>query len=572
MLTFIHTYTEDSFEGLFRQGLFREGDGLKLMHTNFLPKARGFNEIAKPDGLLYQRIKELHCPFYIDRFQGGVQFPYHYPYDKALLDEYKTLLGDKFLGFQIHEWVSNYVSENSRVLDAEEQWKNAHGGTLDGMWEHYKEVIHEDTMALFTEAWSVEEWSEMKHPETPDAFLSEVHRLWEKRMAETGCPLIPADSFGCAPRLEIANGATLLLPEIGCNIAGTRFQIAYYRGMAKAHDINWGVYYECWGVVEDSIDGLTLSYALDSSDNEWTEDSLYDQNMERTRGHMENGGSSRSLQERSWVYSYFSGAEYMGEEYGVCNTFRNCRDFELGEYGQVKKKFLDFVTAHPDLGKPYTPVAIVLPAELEIFSIGESDDTYLGYPLAGAKEKPGFAPVDASLSEKIRHARAVMNTLLYGNPVWRVGGDAHSMQNGKYPDLFDVLHGDMTDAIAKYDYIIDLTGDADFAAAHDNIITPEELKAMLPALLPCTFSEEVHAAYNKTEDGWLVFVANNNGVVRSARTGETALEDARISAEITCAAGITSVEKTAGSASLSHDGGKCFADLGAGQWMILTIK
>ncbi len=571
MLKFIHTYTEDTFEGLFKQGLWREGDGLKLMHKNYLPAEYSFNEIAKKDGLLWNRLKALDCPFYIDRYQGGIPMPYKYDYDRSLLDAYKELLGDKFLGFQMHEWASNYTSENQRILKAAETWLAAHG-TLDGMWEHYIEAVKTDTMALFVEAWSVDEWSNMAHPENVETCLSELYRLWRVRREETGCSFIPADSYGCAPRIAIENGAGLLLPEIGWQISGTRLQIAYNRGMAKAAGIPFGVYYECWCMLADGVEALTIPYAADTADNEWIETELREEILARTNGNPEIGGSSRSLQERSWVYSYFSGAEYMGEEYGICNTFRNYRDYELSEYGQVKKKFLDFAAEHPDLGKTYTPVAIVLPAEMKIYTIGEPADIYLGYPLAGAESKPGFAPVDAAFSEKIRHARAVIQTLLYGNPEWQLGGDSTIMQNGKYPDVFDILHADMTDAIATYDYIIDLTGDADFAAAHDNIVTPEALTALLPSLLPCTFSEEVHAVYNKTEDGWLVLVINNNGIVRSAQNGEYARADKDITAEIICADGVASVEKMAGSASLTNADGKYQAALGAGQWMILTVR
>ncbi len=567
MLKFIHTYTEDSFRGIFEKGLWREGDGFKLMHKNYLPEERLFNEIAKVGGVLYERIKELNCPFYIDRFQGGIPFPYEYDYDKNLLDEYKKMLGDKFLGFQMHEWVSNFESENKRVLEAKKNWIAEHG-SLDGFWEHYIDVVKTDPMALFTEAWSVEEWSKMKHPENINEFVDYVYKMWKLRAEQTGCPMFPADSGYLAPKIEIEMGAELLLPEIGWQIEGTRLQIAYNRGMAKAANIPWGVYYECWGANQDGRNGsvddrLTVPYSLNSFDNEWTEDELQGQIVERTHGNPENGGSSRSLQERMWVYSYFSGAQYMGEEYGVCNTFKNLQDFELSEYGKVKKKFLDFTVKYPDLGETYTPVAIVLPAELPIYTF-EAIDKYLGYTL---EQK------DSDLAEKIRNIKKTLNKLFYKKAPdydW-VGRDAHCMQNTDYPDVFNIIHGDAEEAVKEYEYIIDLTGDADFAKSHGNIIDVDDLDGILKKMLPCRFSETLHSVYNRTENGWLVFAANNNGILRDADKGEYSEENSTVVSDIIFNDSDMSITKLEGSGELLFDGKEYNVSLGAGQWIILEI-
>ncbi len=562
MFRFIHTYTEDSFPGLFEKGLWREGDGLKLMHKNYLPKERSFNEIAKVGGLLYNRIKELNCPFYIDRFQGGIPFPYSYNYDKNLLDEYKNMLGDKFLGFQMHEWVSNFESENKRVLEAENKWIAEHG-SLDGFWEHYIEAVKTDSMALFVEAWSVEEWSKMSHPENTAEFMEYVYKLWKLRSEQTCCPMFPADSGYLAPKIEIEMGAKILLPEVGWQIEGTRVQIAYNRGMAKNAKIPWGVYYECWGFNQGSPDKLTIPYSLNTFDNEWTENNLHMEVIERTHGNPENGGSSRSLQERMWVYSYFSGAEYMGEEYGVCNTFRNLTDFELSEYGLVKKKFLDFTQKYPNLGKTYTPIAIVLPAELPLYTF-EAVENYLGYTL---NEK------DSALAEIIRTIKKTINKLFYKKAQdydW-IGRDAHCMQNTDYPDVFDIIHANMQESFAEYDYIIDLTGDLDFAKNYTNIITVDELNDVLAKLLPCRLTETLHTVFNRTESGWFVFVANNNGVIRSVDAGEYAQENSTVVSQI-ISKDNNKITKLEGSGELCFNGGNSQISLGAGQWLILEIQ
>ena len=114
MLTFIHTYTEDSWQGLVKNGLWRDGDGLKLMHKPDMPPPYDFNYIAAPGGGLYRRLEELRCPFYVDRLQGGGYIE-EYDYDRTLVNAYRELLGEKFLGFQMHEWMSNLFSDLEKM-------------------------------------------------------------------------------------------------------------------------------------------------------------------------------------------------------------------------------------------------------------------------------------------------------------------------------------------------------------------------------------------------------------------------------------------------------------------------
>jgi len=60
-----------------------------------------------------------------------------------------------------------------------------------------------------------------------------------------------------------------------------------------------------------------------------------------------NGGSSRSLQERVHLFAWLAGAEFISEEWGLCNTFYDWQDYELTPYGQVKLDFLRLVRRHP---------------------------------------------------------------------------------------------------------------------------------------------------------------------------------------------------------------------------------
>lgn len=569
MFSFIHTFTNASLPGLQKQGLWHAGDGLKIMHKPYFPAERGFNEYAKPGTLLYQTLRELRCPFYIDRMQGGLPFPYWYPFNTGLLEQYKELLGDNFWGFQMHEWASNFRSDMPRITAALKKWREENPGTPEErFWNAAVQSAKTDPMALFTEAFTVAEWSKTEPPQSCSEFIGRLRPLWDMRSRQTGCPLIPADSYYMAPKIEIAGGAKLLLPEIGWQIPGSRFQIAYTRGMAKAAHIRWGVYYECWGGQKDY--SITIPYSVNSADNEWQEKDLM-KDMERiTGGRSEQGGSSRSLQERLWLYAYFAGARVMGEEYGVCNTFRNYQDFELSEYGEVKKRFLDFVQKFPDVGSSYTPVAIALPQELEIYSLNDDGNSYLQFPLFGAK---GAGAIDEVLSGKIKKARSVIRALLYNGQADDIlpGKDRHCIQNSPYPDIFDVLHGDQTEALSHYEYIIDLTGDEQFAARYKNIIEPQELEGLLPQLLPCTLTGGVHYMFNKTQQGWLLLAINNEGVLRDNFSGDSFCEKARIISRVDMRCAQTALHALAGSGEIFQEDGKYTLSLGAGEWLLIAL-
>ncbi|MBE6731907.1 MAG: hypothetical protein E7564_09480 [Ruminococcaceae bacterium] len=574
MFRFIHTYTNESFEGLFKNGLFREGDGLKLMHKNYLPDEKSFNNYASKDSKLFSVLKNLKCPFYIDRFQGGIAFPYAYDYNKELLEEYKNLLGENFWGFQMHEWASNHRGEMERVEEALKEFKENNKGLPESVfWKDKIEAIKTDVMALFVEAFSVEEWSELKIPKNTDEFISNLYMLWERRKNTVNSPLIPADSYHMAPKMEIEMGAKLLLPEVGWQIGETRLQIAYYRGMAKAAKIPWGVYYECWGA-QDSSFNLTIPHCSDSINNEWSEYDLKEQMEEVTGNKPHLGGSSRSLQDRIWHYAYFSGAEVMGEEYGVCNTFKNFTDFELGEYGLVKKKFLDFTSKYSDLGKTYTPVAIVLPEEMKIFSINDDEDSYLKYPLSGVNNSGSKENVNENLSNKIRALRKVISEIFSSEKEIkepRYAHDSACLQNSRFPDIFDIIHEDNEEAISNYQYVIDLTYNDDFKNKYSNIITANELKGKLNEILPITFKEELHTVYNKKGENFYVMCLNNRGVINENYKGEYCDSSFDINTEIIFNEDF-SVELFEGEGNLTKEKGKFMLNLHAGKWVILKVK
>ena len=99
-MKFFHVYNEDCYKGLVKNGMLNADSGFKIQHCFAVPKERQFNNIAAIGGKLHTLIKENKIPFYVDRIAGGVTY-YPYNFDKDLIEEYKHLLGDWFLGFQM---------------------------------------------------------------------------------------------------------------------------------------------------------------------------------------------------------------------------------------------------------------------------------------------------------------------------------------------------------------------------------------------------------------------------------------------------------------------------------------
>lgn len=235
--------------------------------------------------------------------------------------------------------------------------------------------------------------------------------------------------------------------------------------------------------------------------------------------HGENGGSSRSLQRRIQLYSYFAGAEFFSEEWGMSNTFYDWVDFELTPYGKIKYDFLKLIRKYPKerVGTPYTPIAVVLPGDLPpVSEIHNTENTLWGYPLAG------------DLAKKTAAVREGLRALL-SNPVSMAGSETDVLINSDIPDAIDVIHEDAGVLYEDYEYFVDLTGGGTFGRTH-RCCSVEEVKGLLEELMPCTVEGGVHWFVNRAEGRWLLVAFNHSGIHRSVEKGELALpgEERRI--------------------------------------------
>lgn len=105
-MKFFHVYNEPCFKGLEINGMINRDTGFKIQHAFSVPPEMQFNAYAAEGTPLFSLIKNGNYPFYVDRIAGGIQY-YPYQFDKKLIHTYADLLGDWFLGFQLHENGSN---------------------------------------------------------------------------------------------------------------------------------------------------------------------------------------------------------------------------------------------------------------------------------------------------------------------------------------------------------------------------------------------------------------------------------------------------------------------------------
>ena len=558
MFTFIHTYTRDSFEGLVKAGLWRDGDGLKLMHKPGFAPPDDFNSALAPGAPLHRLLTDLRCPFYVDRLQGGLGYTRTYPYAPALVSGLRETLGANFLGFQMHEWASNLRSDMGRIGAL---FQSLGAGLED---EKTRRAVFSNVAAgeteLFLEAYSAREWAEEPPFDDLTSFLAAADRLCRRRAAETGGLLFPADSYFMAPRTELINGARLLLPEIGWQIPNLRVQLAFVRGMASAAGVPWGVYYECWQNTKDA--GFTIPFSLRAGQDEWLEDLLHKGN-----GHnepperREHGGSSLSLAARAWRLAYLSGAKYLAEEYGVCNTFRDLTEFDLSPYGRMKRDFLRFTSAFPCPGAPYAPIAVVLPADLPMLDV-TLGDKYLEYPLTD--------PACPLPPERMAAFRAGMEAVF--GTAGKNGNYGHVLKTGGLPAVCDLVYEDMPEALETYDHLIDLTGAGTLARRYRNVVTVAEADRLLDGLLPCRVGDGVCAAYTRAPGCWYVLLMNNDGILHDGFLPDRQLPEAAVTAPLRLRDPGAEVSAAAGDGELRRDGGKNTVTLRAGEWLLLRVS
>ena len=523
MLKFIHGYDERYLPGLEKNGLLNKNSGFKITQHFATPENEKFNIIAAKGGKLHKLVRETGCLFYIDRLQGGT-FYSKYDFDRLLLREYQDALGEWFLGIQMHEWGSVLSADWDRIrkqlAGVPPPW------TEQQIYDAIKEVSA-CKWCIHLSCGTALEYSRKQYSATLPEYLEEMRRLFTLRQAETGGLLLPCDSYAIATDMEYKLGARSVMPEVGAQIGLMRLQVAVARGMSNGRGRPWGIYYEPWGGKP-----FSAPHFFEKALNEWRIDNTIFPYDFTSNG--PNGGSSRALQRRIYYYALMSGARFIGEEWGVSNTFYNWRDYPLTPYGEIKKEFIDFAEKYPCL-EPFVPFAIVLPKELEVICLGYMDNpdsgTYLGRAM------------DAATKESFGHIKKVLR-LVFARYGKIFGNEGHTITNSRFGDFFDVIYEDAGEqAFAKYSYLVDAGPDGAFAGSasgrNHRVLKSADIDVLAHTLgkimetdFPCNVSGGVHWLLNRSGTKWFLTMFNNEGVERSVEKGDRFLKEADIRASI----------------------------------------
>lgn len=527
-MKFIHVYNDEFVEGLEKSGLLNKDSGFKIQQTFRARKERLFNEYAKVGGKLHSILKANNMPFYVDRIAGGTIYN-PYVFDKDLIHAYREMLGDDFLGFQMHESASNR---------RDSEWVtfiNAMGSkgpyNYDEMRKKLMSPIAVTPYGVRLEQTShgtLAYYANRTYAETVKEFLEEVREMYQMRIDETDGNILPVDSFYLFTKLQDEMGMRTFMPEVGWQIGREREQVALARGVAKSSGKRWGTYYECWRADFDEDLNVTATcmpvYHQDEV-NEWY--ATQKNTADDFTTHGPNGGSSRLLQERIYYHSLMSGAQYLAEEWGLNCSFADMDTFELSPYGIVKKKFIDFALDMQGV-QAKIPFAIVLPKDYYCLEI-QNPVRVKDYGVRNGKYmEVVLTPAEI---EYHTHIEDVL-TLFFETFGQKYGTEGHTVTNSRFGDVVDIIYEDASDAIlSSYEYLIDATKAGTFAAARANsglkILESKDLEKLtyqmdqlIPEVMP-VWVDGLHWLVSTDDKGRrFLTIFNNEGNTRTTEFGD----------------------------------------------------
>ncbi len=518
-MKFFHVYNEECYVGLEKNGLLNKDTGFKIQHAFSVPAERKFNQYAAEGTKLYNMIADHKIPFYVDRIAGGITW-HKYPFDKALIRKYDELLGNWFMGFQLHESASNRRQDWAAIMKATGEKGPYSLETLNNVLVSPYAKMPDGTMLKTVSHDPVEIYANLRYSETPETFYEEIKAMYQRRLDETDGHIIPCDSYYMATRLDNELGMQTFMPEVGCQIPQMRQQLALARGIARATGKTWGAYYECWREVPGV--GYCMPCFNTDPSNEWY--LTQELHPDDFSSYGENGGSSRLLQNRIYYYALMCGADYFSEEWGLNCSYTSMQTFDLSAYGKLKKNFINKALTLQGV-KPVTPFAIVLPKSysfvevptmFETYEVGVHRDTYMECVLT-PEQKKYFGHVEDVLK------------LFFARKGQAIGNESHVITNSRFADVLDIVYED-TPGMDKYEYLIDASPDGAFARANadkykilestDLAKLEENVQKLIPELMPC-YVDDLCWLVSKDETGRrFVSIFNNEGNERSIEKGD----------------------------------------------------
>jgi hypothetical protein len=151
-----------------------------------------------------------------------------------------------------------------------------------------------------------------------------------------------------------------------------------------------------------------------------------------------------------------------------------------------------------------------------------------------------------------------------------IGDEYRTFKNSPVPDAVDLLNREDS-MLAKYDYLVDLTGDADFAEKFPNLCTPEQIPMLVRELLPCFVEGDLHWMVNeRMGGGYYLSVFNHSGVERSIEKGDVYLSEADQTVAVTFKGNVDPVVLE-GKGSLCRDEEGYKLTVPAGDWAFIRF-
>lgn len=527
-MKFFHVYNEECFKGWEKNGMINRDTGFKLQNVFSVPVERQFNNIAKIGGDFHSLIKDGKFPMYVDRIAGGITY-FKYEYDKDLIKAYSEILGDEFLGFQLHESASNRRGGDWPGILRSMGHKGPYDvEELKAKRLSYKKGTDGQTMYWFSQG-TPEEYARLRYAESAEDFVEEMKDLFKLRLKQTDGHLLMVDSCYLMPRIELELGMNHFMPEIGNQGPNLiNIVLAFIRGVAGNAGKKWGIYYECWDATqrENGTWECTMPVFNDDPINEWY--LTQENHSDDFTTHGPNGGSSRLVQNRIYYFALMSGTDYISEEWGLNCTYTDMKEFSLSPYGEVKKDFINTALNLRGI-KPVTPFAIVLPKDyvsLEICS-----ETERALPI---KETHRY--LNGTITEDQYRRFSHIEDLFYltlGRGDQTYGNESNAVMNSRHGNVFDIIYEDATQEVFdKYTYLIDANIDGTFAQKYAKsgmkILESgdlEKLDTQLLHLIPETMDASV------SDLCWLVStdengkkylsIFNNEGNTRTRQFGDT---------------------------------------------------
>lgn len=427
-------------------------------------------------------------------FTTQIQILYKHVYDPELIARSieARRLGDTGKNFphevEHYEWPSNH-------LIGEEIMKNAAPKT------------RQEALAV------VRGWLEKGNGGKPHPWAAmESFTRWQHYTAEMGY-----DYIGC---------------ELGANVSVYNLSIAFTRGAAKQYDKSrdlgnvsaWFVDYSLWnwlGMVNYSGDPDFFSHA-------------------RLRKVLTpDSGQGVNQCRRGYYLIYMAGAQWLINEGGGESSFYPEVEadgfYKLSPHGEVNRDFYDFVCRHPNRGETIVPIAMVLNHDHGL-PYGHWKEEHLVFE--ALPQTAGDRMINDLFQTMYSTDYSTWPLSSVGQQITPPFGDVFDVLThtadpkvlADYPAL--ILAGDMTftdeDKQKFADYVADggilllheMYAD-EFSGGKGRVIrygTMEELKAILPTLLqdllPVTVDSDVEYIVNRNENGVVVTLINNNGVIK----------------------------------------------------------